>query len=868
MVFGMNAQPVTRPSKGPRSRWAKSHHERAPRTAYLRLATVALLMTGSLALVPSAMANAATLTVPVWTSSSSLIGAANVTYTYSFTTASSNNLSTITMTVPLGTGGAPILGIVTATQPTYLVSSSLGGSISLAGNVLTYTFASSTSISSSTTITIPVNGLTNTSTVGSYASTITTNYTTYGSPSTAPEDTGTTAPVAIGPNSLNEPTWSTSNALTTSASVTYSFGAVTTDTATLTSVSATIPPGTSNGSLTVGPVTGVPSGGAVSLVSGLLQYTFPSTSVPSGTSISIQINGLINTSMVESYAPQIVTSTSTGADATGYAEMLSFTLSALTNTSWTTSNSTSGATNVTYAYHLTTTTSDNFTAVTMTVPPGTTGTPSLGTVTESNGGNPINPPSNPSVTRVGSELTYSFTSVYVNSSTTFTIPISGLDNTTSAESYTSQITTLGWSSTPPPSFPVDDAITAPVSISGGTVTVTFNSNGGTGTMSSESANTATALTTNTFTKSGYIFAGWNTVANGSGTQYADGASYPFASDATLYAQWGANSVAPPPPIATTAPPPSGVPVAALGTPTSTTTTSSAPTSVTVSVGASSVRVLVPADALPTGTTVSVYPVKDSTTLAASLPSDQSYVVASATSWLAPDGSTPTAMSPITTTVSDPSIDVGDTVYELTLTGPKAVGTATDVGTVTITFVNGSTFIVAHTNPVAQTTLTLTSITTTVGRTLTLAIRGGSGTGAVSYTVTNGTATGCVVSGNSLSATSAGTCLVTATKVADSNYSTVSSLATTVTFRVAQKAIKVTAAVWSGKSVVVDILGAGFYGKPRVTSDVRGTRVRVLRNNGARLTICVMATKSAPRGVHVFTIQFAHGEKVTVRYNQR
>ena len=70
-------------------------------------------------------------------------------------------------------------------------------------------------------------------------------------------------------------------------------------------------------------------------------------------------------------------------------------------------------------------------------------------------------------------------------------------------------------------------------------TVTFNSNGGTGTMSPQTANIPTALTLNTFMRLGYSFGGWNTLANGSGTAYADGASYAFLADATLYAQWSA-----------------------------------------------------------------------------------------------------------------------------------------------------------------------------------------------------------------------------------------------------------------------------------------------------------------------------------------
>ncbi|MBK9208838.1 MAG: SBBP repeat-containing protein [Anaerolineales bacterium] len=68
-------------------------------------------------------------------------------------------------------------------------------------------------------------------------------------------------------------------------------------------------------------------------------------------------------------------------------------------------------------------------------------------------------------------------------------------------------------------------------------TATFDVNGGSGSMSPQEAISATALTANTFTRASYTFAGWNTAANGSGTSYADGATYPFDADVTLYAKW-------------------------------------------------------------------------------------------------------------------------------------------------------------------------------------------------------------------------------------------------------------------------------------------------------------------------------------------
>ncbi len=75
--------------------------------------------------------------------------------------------------------------------------------------------------------------------------------------------------------------------------------------------------------------------------------------------------------------------------------------------------------------------------------------------------------------------------------------------------------------------------------SANTNTVTFNANGGSGTMTNESipSGTPTALTTNSFTRTGYGFVDWNTAANGSGTAYANGATVTLTGDLALYAQW-------------------------------------------------------------------------------------------------------------------------------------------------------------------------------------------------------------------------------------------------------------------------------------------------------------------------------------------
>jgi hypothetical protein len=54
--------------------------------------------------------------------------------------------------------------------------------------------------------------------------------------------------------------------------------------------------------------------------------------------------------------------------------------------------------------------------------------------------------------------------------------------------------------------------------------------------------------------------------------------------------------------------------------------------------------------------------------------------------------------------------------------------------------------------------------------------GGSGTGALSYTVSNGNASGCSITGDTVTTTTEGSCLLTATRAQDQNYETKTSSA--------------------------------------------------------------------------------------------
>ena len=96
-----------------------------------------------------------------------------------------------------------------------------------------------------------------------------------------------------------------------------------------------------------------------------------------------------------------------------------------------------------------------------------------------------------------------------------------------------------------PSGAYSNTLTIAVVAEPAMVTVAFNGNGATsGSMSSIKipAGGSQTLPSNTFTRSGYVFNGWNTSSNGSGTFYADGANYTASTSyagqtVTLYAQW-------------------------------------------------------------------------------------------------------------------------------------------------------------------------------------------------------------------------------------------------------------------------------------------------------------------------------------------
>jgi hypothetical protein len=167
----------------------------------------------------------------------------------------------------------------------------------------------------------------------------------------------------------------------------------------------------------------------------------------------------------------------------------------------------------------------------------------------------------------------------------------------------------------------------------------------------------------------------------------------------------------------------------------------------------------------------------------------------------------------------------------------------------------------------QATLSLTATSGYLDSPLALGTKGGSGAGAVTYTVANGTATGCAITSGALRATTAGTCIVTATKAAASPYAAASTAATTITISSAPKALHLAGILTIGRKSTVTISGYNFSGRPRAISNVAGFTATVSRDTGKLLTLSITVKASATRpGVKTMTLIFANGKRSSFKYS--
>jgi hypothetical protein len=158
---------------------------------------------------------------------------------------------------------------------------------------------------------------------------------------------------------------------------------------------------------------------------------------------------------------------------------------------------------------------------------------------------------------------------------------------------------------------------------------------------------------------------------------------------------------------------------------------------------------------------------------------------------------------------------GSTSYGPSTTKPTNVGTYTTTASVAASGNYATASSAAYSFNISQasqvTSPAITSTVGTFGANLTLTTSGGSGGGTNSFAVNSGP---CTVLGSTLSATAAGTCMVTATQAANGNYLAASSLSTEIIINKATPTF-----TWNGVSTTY---GASTFDLVAPTSNTQGT----------------------------------------------
>lgn len=158
-----------------------------PRKRLTRLALGAAVIGATVLVLTALPAGAATLTNMSWTVSNNQVSATGVSYSYSFRTTTAGTIKTITFAVSgSGLGGTPTI------TRAYGIGA---GTVGRSGQTITYTVTTAAAIAANIPIYIELGGLTNSSTTGSYTTTITTQTSV---PATI--DTGTTPAVTLAAN--------------------------------------------------------------------------------------------------------------------------------------------------------------------------------------------------------------------------------------------------------------------------------------------------------------------------------------------------------------------------------------------------------------------------------------------------------------------------------------------------------------------------------------------------------------------------------------------------------------------------------------------------------------------------------------------
>ena len=214
---------------------------------------------------------------------------------------------------------------------------------------------------------------------------------------------------------------------------------------------------------------------------------------------------------------------------------------------------------------------------------------------------------------------------------------------------------------------------------------------------------------------------------------------------------------------------------------------------------------------------------------------------------------------------------------ITAVSPAGDG-AVDV-TVANIFGTSAKFVGDHFTYVAlalrpQAALSFTRTTGVLGIPLALTSRGGSGTGALTYSVTNPGSAKCSIRGGQLIAVRAGACNVKVTKASNPPYFAASSPITKFVIKgksvvsAILRATSVEGVVRPGLTLLVVVVGHGFYNRPSITSNEVGTDAVVTHDTGGLLVVRVSLRPRSALGTYVFKITLANGHSCTVRYQVR
>jgi hypothetical protein len=219
-----------------------------------------------------------------------------------------------------------------------------------------------------------------------------------------------------------------------------------------------------------------------------------------------------------------------------------------------------------------------------------------------------------------------------------------------------------------------------------------------------------------------------------------------------------------------------------------------------------------------------------------------------------------------------SISVGTLPPGLALASAASATTDTIIGTPTTagTF----TFTVKSGTAAQSYTVVVTGITPTTLPNATAGAAYSSGTLTAPVAGTWSVSAGVLPVGLVLNASATTTDTLTGTPTTAGTYSfTVKSGTVTQSYSlvvlppvIVFHASRVIGHVTAGKTVIITIVGAGFYGRPTVVSH-GGTVALVTRDTGKQLTVRVAVARGSRNGTFTFTIRLANGHTTKVRYNQ-